>query len=213
MPAHPVVLQSRRFETKTEANSFFKSMLHKYSDGDEISPEDSRYLFELIQRHPEDKIGVGIKRFYRDKSDSHPTSCFHIERYDGGDPTDFSFRTCVSGKEPTLETSFYRACRESVTPLLFSQKLEIFKNGDVTCFKTGEVVSIRESEYRHTIPKFQDIVKNFILKNNIEITASMLTESRDMQYTTEFSDSSMTSKFIEFHSGVANLNIFKKNER
>ena len=62
MAGHPVVLPSISFKTKTEAKEFFRAMLHRYSDGGEISPEDDQYLFEVIQRHPEvkDKVGVGI---------------------------------------------------------------------------------------------------------------------------------------------------------
>lgn len=214
MAGHPVVLPSISFKTKKEANEFFQAMLHRYSDGDEISSMDDQYLFEVIQRHPEvkDKVGVGIKRFYRDKSSSHPTSCFHLERYDGS-ATDFSLPRCISSKEPTLEIRFYKACRESVSQVLASQKKEIFKNGSVACSKTGEVVGINESEYRHTAPRFRDIVRKFILEKEIEIAESMLVESEDMQYVTEFSDPKIAAEFRSFHAGLANLKIFKKYER
>ncbi|MFT6310357.1 MAG: hypothetical protein ACJAQS_000722, partial [Porticoccus sp.] len=208
------VLPSIEFKTKTEAKEFFKVMLHRYRDGDEIDSIDDRYLFEVIQRHPEvkEKVGVGIKRFYRDRSDSHPTSCFHLERYDGV-TTDFSLPTCISSQEPTLESGFYNACREAVSKNLIFQKKEKFKNGNVACFKTGEVVGFTESEYRHITPRFRDIVRQFIIVNEMKIEESMLAESEDMQYVTEFSASSMASEFKEFHAGLANLEIFKKQER
>jgi hypothetical protein len=214
MAGHPVVLPSRTFRTKTEARDFFTTMLNRYSDGDDIDSTDGQYLFEVIQRHPEvnEKEGVGIKRFYRDKSDSHPTSCFHLERHDGC-TTDFSIPTCISGNEPTLETGFYKACREAVSHTLYSEKKNLFLNGNVECFKTGELVGLTESEYRHTTPRFRDIVNQFIIDNEIELEESMLVENEDMQYVTKFSDSGMASTFREFHAGLANLEIFKKHER
>jgi len=212
MAGHPIKLPSKIFKSKKDAIEFFKKMLHNYSDGDEINEHHDKYLFEVIQRAPEvkEKIGVGIKRFYREKSNFYPTSCFHLERYDGS-TTDFSIPSCISSKEPTVEQGFYNACREAVSDKLISEKYEIFRNGNVKCFKTGEVVSIRESEYRHTTPRFRDIVRIFILENKIEVTKAMLTKSEDMQYVTKFSNPNMASKFIAFHSSLANLEIFKKH--
>ncbi|NOZ10874.1 MAG: DCL family protein [Gammaproteobacteria bacterium] len=214
MAGHPIELPSIQFKSKKDATEFFKKMLHSYADGDGINQLDDKYLFEVIQRHPEvkEKIGVGIKRFYREKSNSHPTSCFHLERYDGS-TTDFSIPSCISSKEPTVEQGFYSACREAVSDKLISEKEKIFRNGNVKCFKTGEIVSINESEYRHTTPRFRDIVRDFISENEIKVTSSLLVESEDMQYSSELSDSSMKSEFKAFHANVANLEIFKKYER
>ena len=90
MARQTVDLPSISFKSKSEATAYFKKMLNRYHDGDELNPDDDAILFELLQRHPEmdDKIGAGVKRFYRDKSPIHPTSCFHLERIDGT-TTDF----------------------------------------------------------------------------------------------------------------------------
>ena len=139
MASHPIILPSRRFKSKKDAIEFFREMLHRYSDGDEIDSSDDLYLFEVIQLHPDskNKIGAGIKRFYRDKSQSHSTSCFHLERYDGIS-TDFSIPSCISGKEPSVDQQFYSACRSAVSDELISEKEKIFQNGNVKCFKTGK---------------------------------------------------------------------------
>jgi len=85
MTGHPVILPNKNFKTKNEAKNFFKEMLNRYQDKQELTLEDDAILFERLQQHPEasDKIGAGIKRFYRDRSSNHPTSSFHIERTDG----------------------------------------------------------------------------------------------------------------------------------
>ncbi|MCK5230858.1 MAG: DCL family protein [Desulfobulbaceae bacterium] len=214
MAKHTVLLPSKKFGSKKEAQQFFREMLHHYEDGDEIKDEDESILFELLQRHPEakEKIGCGAKGFYRNRSPNHPTSCFHIERNDGT-TTDFSFNDCVSSSKPTLEQYFYRACRSAITESLTARKNKIFQNGPVNCHKTGIEVTKEEAEYRHTTPRFRDIVKSFQLSNNININKEMFVESDDMQYITEFIDPALASKFLEFHSQHATLEIYKKFER
>ena len=214
MASQPIILPSIQFKSKSDAKVFFKDMLNRYHDGNEVNSIDDQFLFEVIQLHPDskEKIGVGIKRFYREKSKSHPTSCFHLERYDGS-TTDFSVPSCISSKKPTVEQAFYQACRTAVTQKLIIKKEEIFKNGVVKCYKTGEVVNIKESEYRHTTPRFRDTVRDFVQEFNIDITRDLFVESEDMQYVTEFVEASLSSKFENYHAMRANLEVFKKYER
>lgn len=96
------MLPSKRFGSKSEAMCYFSAMLQRYKDGEGINAFDDLLLFELLQRHPQahEKMGVGIKRFYRDRSPTHPSSCFHLERYDGT-TTDFSYRLCLSSAAPS----------------------------------------------------------------------------------------------------------------
>jgi hypothetical protein len=212
--AQPVVLPSISFPTKKKAADFFKDMLNRYVDGQEIEPFDHILLYELLLRHPKatDKIGKGVKRFFRQKSHDHPTSCFHLERIDDL-PTDFSYIECISSFEPTLEQYFYRACRQSVSEILTAKKNELFDIGNVRCSKTNEPVSKENSEYRHTEPRFFEIVREFKKELNSPINDAMFVESKDMQYSTRFSDNHIEAMFIEFHQKVANLAIFKKYER
>lgn len=216
--ANPINLPSKQFNTQKEAISFFKDMLNSYQDGQELTPEDSSILFELLQRHPEaeEKIGVGIENFYRDRSATkeHPTSCFHIERIDKS-YTDFSYITCIKGYIPTSYQHFYQACHYAVLPFLLDKKDELFQyaGGTVKCAKTGEYVTIDNAEYRHTSPKFKEIVDHFIAENNLVISQNMVTQGSDMQYVTKLIDKKMESEFILFHSTRANLAIYKKYVR
>lgn len=214
MASHPVILPSITFKSKSDAKVFFSKMLNRYKDGDELSDTDDLFLFELLQRHPEadEKIGVGIKKFYRDRSHSYPTSCFHLKRHDGSN-TDFSVPSCISAKQRTIQQDFYDACRFAVVPVLTKQKNELFKNGQAKCFKTGELVDIRASDLRHTEPRFRDIVANFIGKYQIELTTNLIIDSGDMQYATKFASDELTILFIKYHSEVAHIEIFKKGQR
>ena len=211
MASHPVVLPSKTFKSKKEALTFFKEMLSRYVDKEKISPTDDHLLFELIQRHPEaeDKIGVGIKSFFRVRSLEFSSSCFHLIRHDGS-RTDFSYKSCVTSTSPTLEQYFYKACRNSITPRLHTDKEKIFKNELVHCFGTGEKITFEESEYRHTKPLFRELVSDFIKFENITISEDMFIKNIDMQYSTDFADLLLAEKFNTFHINNAQLEIFKK---
>lgn len=209
-----VDLPSISFLSQKKAIEFFSNMLNRYIDGQEVNSDDHEILYELLLRHAEanEKIGNGIKRFYRKKSQDYPTSCFHLERLDGSS-TDFSYKDCISRSEPTVEQYFYRACRQSVSVILTKQKNNLFDNGAVICCNTKELVSKETSELRHTEPSFGEIVRKFKELNSITANQSMFTESADMQYATKFSDDDLKNKFIDFHQNNARLEIFKKYER
>lgn len=216
MPAKPVGLPSKTFAKQGEATAFFKAMLARYADGEFLNSVDEDILYELLQRHPEadQKIGVGVQAFFRNKSPDHPTSCFHLLRIDGS-TTDFGYPTCITGRAPSLRHAFYEACRRSVVAELMVQKQRLFDmspNG-IQCVRTGELTTIHTSEYRHTEPRFRDIVRGFIQMKNLVIDSSMVTDSQDMQYTTVFTDQTMAVDFINYHATVAGLAIFKKYVR
>ena len=212
--AKPVELPSIHFSTTAQAKNFFKDMLNRYRDKQEINQDDSVLLYELLLRHPDanEKIGIGVKKFFIDQSPDHPTSCFHLERKDGS-TTDFSYLVCILNTKPTLEQYFYRACRQSVSEILTEKKNSLFDQGNVRCSKTNELVTKEDSEYRHTNPKFCEIVRDFKKELNRPIDNSMFYEDADLQYSTRFSEKEVESQFVEFHKKVARLSIFKKSER
>jgi len=205
----PVILPSKTFSKKSDAVAFFSKMLNNYEDGQKVKHEDDKILFELLQRHPEDKIREGVEYFYRDKAQDYPTSCFHIKRLTG-EPTDFSIKDCVDAKEQTLDQLFYKACRSSILQILTDKKNELFNNGVVHCSLSGEVLSKDQAVYKHTSPRFRDIVERFKKKYSITITREMFVDNEDMQYITEFSDVCLKDNFVELHQEIANLAIFKK---
>lgn len=211
MAGHSIKLLHKEFLTKIEAINFFKEMLEKYDDGDRVSLIDDDILFDLVQRHPEveEKVRMGIEYFYKDRSANHPTSCFHIKRNDGS-ATDFSIKTCINNANPTLLQDFYSACRTSISQRLIEEKKRLFSNEEIPCSITSELVTIDNSEYRHTQPRFRDIVNNFIIAENLKITSDMIVENNDMQYVTSFKNQELADKFNAFHEGCAKLEIVKK---
>lgn len=211
-----LILPSKSFRSLKEATNFFSTMLNSYEDGAEINATDSILLHELLTFHPdaEEKIGIsGVKRFYRDKTGIF-TSCFFLERNDGS-KTEFAYPKCISGRAPTREQEFYRACRHAVSSYISARKLSLFSDGGGTqwCSITGESISISDAEYRHTSPTFQEIVQEFIDVNQIDVNEVPLSVSCDLQFETSFLDSEIAKKFQDFHKSKANFAVFKKYVR
>ena len=72
-------------ETKTKQMATCRAMLARYRNGDTMNEQDSQFLLNLLQRHPEapDKIGCGVRRFFKARATSKGTNCFWLEREDG----------------------------------------------------------------------------------------------------------------------------------
>lgn len=213
--AKPIVLPSIEFKKQGDADAYFKSMLNRYDDDEYLSDADEEVVYELLQRHPEaeTKIGPGIVGIFRAHSPDHPSSCFHVHRADGS-KTDFSYKTCVRGKAPSLKSRFYEACQRSITNSIIDQKRSIFEKsgGKIACYKTGTLVTFSTSDYRHTKPRFRDIVESFIKTKNIVVTEHLISVGADMQYSTIFSDTTMARDFAEYHRAIAELQVFKRFE-
>lgn len=213
--AKSVELPSKTFAKQGDALNFFKEMLNRYSDGERINEEDSKLLGELLRRHPNDKIGVGVDYFYRARNPDQPTSGFHIMRLKGianDDWTDFSYIRCVKGEKPTAYNYYYRACRFAVSFYLTQKKNSLFDAGPVFCSESGEPVLKENSEYRHTSPSFKELIDRFAVENSLQIDWSLFTPDRDRQYNVRFLDSELEGAFIEYHRANATLAIVKKGQ-
>ncbi len=205
------------FKSQKEALAYCKQMLARYRNGDTTNQQDSQFLLNMLQRHPEarDKIGCGVKRFFKARVISKGTDCFWLEREDGTS-TDFSYKSCVTAKGKSLAQEFAEACREAVQPELDAAKKAHFQqhanaDGKVQCEVTGEMVAIYESHLDHKKPMtFEVIVKTFIAANQITITPGMLSVPTDAQYVTTFVDEEIRQKFIDYHHSVCKLRVVAK---
>lgn len=221
MAGHEVVIgprdaASRRvFTSKKDAELYFREMLHRYRNQEEIVGKDAEDLQNLLERHPEahQKIGCGVRRFYR-AGTGQGTDCFWLERADGT-RTDFSYRSCAYAKGKSLYQEFAEAGRQAVQADLTRAKKEHFdKYGDsegrVRCEVTGERIGLNDSHLDHKKPMtFRVIVTTFIEANQIEISADMLSVPGDAQFVTTFVDAEMQGRFREYHRRIAKLRIIK----
>ncbi len=208
-----IIIGNKEFKFQKDALAYFKDMLSRHRKNATIDGEDNLSLLSLIERHPEavHKIGSGVKRFYKAPADMG-TSCFWLERVDGSN-TDFSYITAVKAKGKSLYQEFAEACRNSIQPDLTRTKECFFENnadsdGCVECEISGERIAIYESHLDHKKPMtFQVIVRTFIEAHEIEINRDMLSEPKDAQFTTEFTDLSIKERFKKYHHNIAQLRI------
>jgi Protein of unknown function (DUF3223) len=224
MPGHELIIGSqdsgthKRFASKNDATLFFRAILGRYGDGQDLDEPDSQLLRDLLERHPEaqQKIGVGIKRFFKRRTDQG-TSCFWLEREDGS-TTDFSYIACIRERDKSLYQKFAEACRQAVQPELTSAKKAHFErygnaDGKVKCEVTGELVGVYESHLDHKKPMtFQVIVETFLKANQLEIKLGMLSPPNDAQFVVTFVDEDVAQRFRDYHGrivGDAGLRIIK----
>lgn len=132
MDREQVTIGTLTFRFKKDAKQFFKEMLARYRNNQDINEGDSDHLQNLVERHPEaqEKIGCGVKRFFKAPTNKG-TSCFWIEREDKS-RTDFSYITCVDLKGKSLYQEFAEACREAVREELQKAKKDHSHNTHYT---------------------------------------------------------------------------------
>ncbi|QBQ56244.1 DCL family protein [Nitrosococcus wardiae] len=215
MARQPLIINSLPFHSQQDAITYFRAMLGRYRDGEEILGKDFEMLLALLERHPRavTKIGGGVKRLYKDKT-TKTTRCFWIERQDGT-VTDFSYREAIRAKEKSLYQEFAEACRQAVDEDLRLMKQNHFAihadaEGKVKCDITGERIAFHESHLDHKKPlTFQTLVQTFMGAHEIEITREMLSMHQDGQFQTAFVDVDLKEKFRHFHHKIAELRIIQ----
>lgn len=210
---HPVKLGTKRFRNKTEANSFFKAMLNRYTDGEAVGEQDAQFLFPLLERHPDflpEKRGCGVKSFEVNKSPENTTSCFYALRHDGS-KVHFSYITCVKGEAPPRITEVRQAFRAAVEPEIKEKKKTLFaeyKNDDglVPCAETKEPLGWSDGHMDHRPPMtFQVIVDTFLVHEELEFDDVPITERGQTVGPPKLTDPELGAGFRSWHRKNADL--------
>lgn len=203
------------FKTKKEALEFFRNMLARIEPEIKISDNDAEFLSELILKHPDYQIkaGTGIDFFFKRKNSFN--YCFWIKRKDGTE-TDFSFLTCVSGKNKTPYQDFCKAARESIKDQISFAKKRFFMDGVIAgnmfkCPILGTLHGYEDLHLDHKPPMtFLEIIRLFLFENKITPCPSMINKGGDGCVITEFASPEMRVKFQEYHRGIAVLRLISK---
>src|SRR5690606_32813178 len=139
--AKPVVIGSRSFRTQKSALDHYKTLLHRYQDGDRISdPGDHADLVALVERYDPilDQVGepakgcgqIGHCERRLNTGTGWSNSGFWVVRLDGS-ATDFSDIWAVKGLPGDRSKDFYGACREAVAlDLVLAKKRAFAEHGD-----------------------------------------------------------------------------------
>jgi hypothetical protein len=91
----PVEIGGVKFDKKGDALDYLKDILGKYKPEETVVEQDSIFLRQALDRHPEaqEKIGCGVASFFVRRAD-FSTTCFWIKRTDGT-VVRFSYKSCV----------------------------------------------------------------------------------------------------------------------
>jgi hypothetical protein len=98
MVGKPFTIDTRSFQRKGDAISYFRAMLNRYRPGDRVNDADAADLVALLKHHTEhkDKVGSGIDHFGV-MANLYNTQSFEIVRSDGS-RDDFSYKHCITPK-------------------------------------------------------------------------------------------------------------------
>jgi hypothetical protein len=156
------------------------------------------------------KVGCGIDHFQAMMT-IHGTQCFRIIRIDGSG-TDFSYPSCVTGRQPArkqevsealrrvVQTDTYKACKA-----FFSDNKDA--DGTVKCAVTVECITRDQAHMDHRPPlTFEVIVNTFLTSNGLAVDQVPITTGRDEQIAPEVTD----PVFRRYHNKVATLDLVKK---
>jgi Protein of unknown function (DUF3223) len=214
-PAKPIELATRVFEKQGDATAFFKDMLNRYRPGERLTDEDSLDVAALLERHSEyiAKVGCGVAHFEVMLTE-HGTQCFRIIRTDGSG-TDFSYRHCISQRDPTRKQEVSQALRRAVRFDLYKARDSFFAahggaDGLVACAATGERIARDHGHMDHRPPMtFEVIVTTFLCGRGLSLDDVPLSTGQDEQVSPEVTDQALCEAFRSYHARAARLDFVK----
>jgi Protein of unknown function (DUF3223) len=94
--AKPLQVGERSFATKTAAQDFYRSILHRYKYGERVTAADEDELKPLFLRHPEadQKLAGQPISHFEVRSNRYGTKSFFVIRADSSFD-DFSLFSCI----------------------------------------------------------------------------------------------------------------------
>lgn len=198
------------FKTKAAIRERVRSILYAYPLGTRVAAQDSAFLLELLQNHPnaEQKIGCGVEAF-EVRQESSISRGFYAIRLDGS-AENFSYKKLLS--PPTKLAVFKTVCRDLVHRQIFRFKFNHFRgyareDGRVQCPITEKWIMQEESDVDHTPPNtFAKIVTDFIGQHKIDVNEVEVQESKTEKGKT-FTDNTLVEAWVNYHDANANLRV------
>ncbi len=209
MAKKPVNIGELSFAKQGDAEDHFRALLTRHEIGERIGEADATQLHWLIKRHPEfeTKVGSGVDHFSV-RNAMYGQRCFEIVRVDGS-KTDFSFKTCITGRAPSALTEALSALRAEVVEDTKQMKWSFFRDskepdGKVRCALSGRLMSPDEAVVDHAPPNtFKSIAMRFLAERKIEPSAGFVTPSKDNQYVPRLADKAVAADWRAFYRNTA----------
>lgn len=147
----PFVIAGVEFPTKKSAEEYIQGIVNRCNAGARVPSANEGFVLELLARHPEydQKRGVGIAHLTVDMDNVwRTTKHFTIHRVDGSH-TDFSWKTCLNGKNVRSEA--LGAMRRAIGGQIFTFKMaELLKS--LVCPFRGIELTKENSHVDHEPP-------------------------------------------------------------
>jgi len=193
--AKSVTIGNKTFKTKTELKAFCKEILYKNDTDVLLNEEDSLFLTNLIELHPESesKIGCGISSFTT--KPNMGSRVFWLNRIDGTS-TDFSYLNSITN--PSRLSMVKKAGRNTVKSQILEYKNKNFTPGMI-CKISGLVIpNTFLAHVDHMTPTFDEIVTTFIAENKIDVNTIELDGLDDGEIQKTWKGE-IGEKFKEYH--------------
>lgn len=187
------------FTAKNAVKKHAAAIRRRYPRGHTITaPEDVAFVRDLLicNVEAEQKGEGGVARFYWDKSPSHSTDCFWVERI-SGPPTDFGVAASLDGVGRLNRASLRQAVRADIDAY---RRRRLGDSGDTFISDySGKEFSIDEAAVDHVTP-FEEIVSTFFEARGVDVDTWMLTLPVDAQSLPEWRDVELIEDFRTFHA-------------
>jgi hypothetical protein len=208
---NPIILATQSFATQAAANAHFSAMLNRYKPGDKISDEDAADLHCLLERHPRcaEKIGCGLSHFEL-MATGHGSNCFRVVRTDGSG-TDFSIKTCITGRASPMKEMVNRALRDAVKIDIYEVRRKYTlaladENGLIECAITKQRVHPKDTHIDHRAPMtFDVIVTTFLQKEGLTYEGVPIETGQDDQTVPVVTDPALAQRFRDWHTKLATI--------
>ena len=181
---------NKEFNSKKAAKDFIRTILSRHQDDETIFGDDSEFLHDLIQLHPEaaSKVGCGVSHFTTRvdpvwKNGRH----FVLVRTDGSS-TDFSFISCVDGKNTRKDA--IKALRNSVYEQTMGFKMDAYSCEELpVCPYLNAPIEYSDAHVDHVPPiTFKSLVDSWLSESGLSIHEIVVSPSSDNQWRTEMID-------------------------
>jgi hypothetical protein len=197
----PVHVGDRVFATKKAATEAIRLILYRYGIGQVVNADDSAFLLDLIQLHPEveQKIGSGIAAFSVEQNDG--SRGFWLTRVDGS-RTDWSFLACLA--PPTPEQESLAGLRSAVRDQIEAFRVSMLARSDLRCAVSNAPLNAENIHVDHD-PPFQDLVLRFLAPRAMPLATVRVKPTTDGSTVTELADDALRVLWTEFHRTNAGL--------
>src|SRR5262249_31471879 len=194
------------FPSKAAATDAIRRVLYRYPLGATVSDVDHAFLADVLARHPDAaiKIGVGVASF--EVEANLGSRGFWLTRIDGT-RTDWSFLSCLT--PPTHAQDVVAALRTEVRDQVQRFKAMQFLGGAARCAVTGVTLTIDGAHVDHAIP-FVDLVDAFLTAQQLTVDALDVQPTCDGNTDTRLSDRQVAQQWADYHRNHARLRLVSR---